>query len=152
MSKKARCPRWLPWAAVGVWMCVIFAFSAQDGAASTHTSEGFMALMARFIPALGNPAVSGAVRTFGHFSEFTLLGLLLAWAVVGPSPALPRVLIAQGAGMLYAATDEFHQLFVPGRACELSDWLVDNAGVLVGLGLFLLLVALLRRARRRAHP
>ncbi|MGI6200794.1 MAG: VanZ family protein [Christensenellales bacterium] len=145
--KKARGARWLPWAAVGVWMCVIFAFSAQDGAASTHTSEGFMAFMARFIPALGDPAVSGAVRTFGHFSEFTLLGLLLAWAIVGSAPSLPRALIAQGVGMLYAASDEFHQLFVPGRACELSDWLVDSAGVLIGLGLFLLLRALVRRAR-----
>jgi len=32
--------------------------------------------------------------------------------------------------IIYAISDEFHQLFVPGRACSLSDVLTDSAGVL----------------------
>ena len=31
----------------------------------------------------------------------------------------------------YAATDEFHQLFVPGRAGMVTDVLIDSIGVTV---------------------
>ena len=36
----------------------------------------------------------------------------------------------------YAATDEFHQAFVPGRHADPWDWVVDVAGA--GLALWLL--------------
>ena len=34
----------------------------------------------------------------------------------------------------YAATDEWHQYFVPGRACMWQDWVIDTLGVLLGIG------------------
>ena len=33
---------------------------------------------------------------------------------------------------LYAASDELHQYFVPGRSCDPMDLLVDILGILVG--------------------
>ena len=36
---------------------------------------------------------------------------------------------------LYAATDEVHQLFVPGRSGQVSDVLLDSAGAIAGLAL-----------------
>lgn len=36
-------------------------------------------------------------------------------------------------GALYAASDEFHQLFVPGRSGQISDVLLDSAGVCFGV-------------------
>jgi VanZ family protein len=36
-------------------------------------------------------------------------------------------------GTLYAATDEIHQLFVPGRYGKFHDVLIDSAGVAVGI-------------------
>ena len=38
-------------------------------------------------------------------------------------------------GVLYAASDEFHQLFVPGRAGRVSDVLIDSSGVLLGIAI-----------------
>ncbi len=32
--------------------------------------------------------------------------------------------------MWYAATDEFHQLFVPSRVASINDWLIDSIGIL----------------------
>lgn len=32
----------------------------------------------------------------------------------------------------YGATDEFHQLFVRNRSCDLLDWLADLSGALLG--------------------
>jgi VanZ family protein len=49
-------------------------------------------------------------------------------------------------GGLYAASDEFHQLFVDGRAGMLSDVLLDTCGVAVGsLVLTFLLCAFKKR-------
>ena len=39
----------------------------------------------------------------------------------------------------YACTDEFHQLFVPGRAGLLSDVLIDSLSAVLGLVVFALL-------------
>lgn len=39
-----------------------------------------------------------------------------------------------GLGLLGAAI-EVAQLLVPGRSCDIDDWLADSAGILLGLGL-----------------
>lgn len=41
--------------------------------------------------------------------------------------------------LLYAVSDEFHQLFVPGRTSLVSDVMIDFSGALVGLGIFYLI-------------
>ena len=33
----------------------------------------------------------------------------------------------------YAALDEFHQLFIPGRDCEFFDWIADFSGALAAV-------------------
>ncbi len=38
--------------------------------------------------------------------------------------------------ILYAITDEIHQLFVPGRGTEVTDVLIDGIGALIGIGLY----------------
>ncbi|MCX6168309.1 MAG: VanZ family protein [Ignavibacteriales bacterium] len=35
----------------------------------------------------------------------------------------------------YGAVDELHQLFVPGRDCDLLDWLADSIGGSIGIGM-----------------
>ena len=37
----------------------------------------------------------------------------------------------------YAATDELHQVFVPGRSAEFTDVLLDSLGALAGIWLYL---------------
>ena len=38
-----------------------------------------------------------------------------------------------GIATAYAVTDEFHQLFVPGRSGQMTDVMIDSGGALVGL-------------------
>ena len=35
--------------------------------------------------------------------------------------------------MLYGASDEIHQYFVPNRSCDIFDWIADTTGALLGL-------------------
>ena len=39
-------------------------------------------------------------------------------------------------GLVYAASDEIHQLYVPGRAGQFRDVLIDSAGVLLGICIY----------------
>ena len=49
------------------------------------------------------------------------------------------MLICWCAGTAYAASDELHQLFVPGRSCQFRDVCIDSAGVLAGVLVFSLI-------------
>jgi VanZ family protein len=43
--------------------------------------------------------------------------------------------------MTYAGLDEIHQLFVPGRDCDIFDWIADSSGVVLGLALVRFLIS-----------
>ncbi len=81
-----------------------------------------------------------------HFIEYTILGLLLALAVVQSPGRLSRKLFTMVLliGILYGGSDEIHQKFVMGRHCTFSDFLADSAGVLMGLTVFAFMPSIAR--------
>ena len=78
------------------------------------------------------------VRKTAHFAEYAALGFLLTSVFVsfGLKTKL-NIPLSFIIGSLYAVSDEIHQYFVPGRSCQVSDILLDSAGVIAGI-LFLL--------------
>jgi VanZ family protein len=66
------------------------------------------------------------LRKLAHAAEYAVLGVLLLRAVGRPSAAF-------GLATLYAATDEIHQAFVPGRQASPLDLAIDAAGAAVGI-------------------
>lgn len=64
-----------------------------------------------------------------HFCAYALMGFLLAHAAASTGLS-PRWAVALG--WLYAASDELHQGFVPGRSMDPADWAADALGVLAG--------------------
>ena len=57
------------------------------------------------------------------------LGFLLAGSYADREKKRSRMIgIPIILGSLYAVSDELHQLFVPGRSCELMDMLIDSSG------------------------
>lgn len=144
-----------------VWMCVIFTFSARPGTLSEKDSGRAGLILGQiFIPdfeewsreeqeAFAEQA-DYPVRKTAHAAEYALLGLLVAGAYVDREMKFRRrVLVPWGAASLYAATDEIHQLFVPGRSGQLSDVLLDSAGVLLGVILFALICRMTGYFRKR---
>ncbi|HNR67817.1 MAG TPA: VanZ family protein [bacterium] len=51
-------------------------------------------------------------------------------------PVAPTVWMVIGGGLLYAAFDELHQEWIPGRFADIGDWMADAAGILLAAGLF----------------
>lgn len=70
-----------------------------------------------------------------HILEYAILALLFYRAWVWRSPLKFTLLGA----FAYALSDEIHQLFVPGRASQIPDLLLDLLGILIGLGLVLII-------------
>lgn len=99
---------WLP---VAAWAALIFFLSSIP---SLSTGLGTWDLV---------------VRKAAHLTEYAILGALLV-------RALDRPAAAAALAIAYAATDELHQHFVPGRTGAVVDVLIDAVGVVVGIVLY----------------
>jgi VanZ family protein len=68
-----------------------------------------------------------------HGAGYALLGALVAGALQRPGTSAVRVaLLAAALVAGFAATDELHQAFVPGRSGDVRDWVADAIGALAG--------------------
>lgn len=66
------------------------------------------------------------------------------------TPTLPQLALAAWVfATAYAATDELHQLFVPGRTGQLSDVALDSVGSLTGTALFALIMCAIKHHRTK---
>ncbi|MEQ1823490.1 MAG: VanZ family protein [Fimbriimonadaceae bacterium] len=79
-----------------------------------------------------------------HVFEFALLTFLL-WRWLKPRPVWVPALIS----IVYAATDELHQIMVPARGARFTDWMIDCAGVMAGAIAILAWVSLSSGKTRR---
>lgn len=64
-----------------------------------------------------------------HLTEYVLFGWLSLKAFMPVTPI--GFLATMGFSLAYAASDELHQGFVPGREMSVMDWLADAAGILI---------------------
>ncbi len=164
MTKKRLVPILL-WCAVAAVMIAIFAFSAENAAESTESSDSVLRVVLsavrRDFSSLSNAEqtvmleqYSHLIRKSAHFSIYALLGFLLNAALVS-SRVRPNLslALAPAVGLIYAATDEVHQLFVPGRSGAVTDVLLDTAGCLAGALIFSLIFYLIHRHKNsRQQP
>jgi VanZ family protein len=70
-----------------------------------------------------------------HFSAYGALGIVVGlWispAFWNRRPVL-SLLFVTIIGSVYGVTDELHQYFVPGRDCDIWDWVADTLGAFTG--------------------
>ena len=155
------------------WMGLIFWFSSKPAAVSQKQSHAVGEMVCSVLVS-GYQKWSSAkqlkeavlidhfIRKTAHFTEYTILGILTAnvrqimyrlrsgkaeqdcsafkkslWR----ASSLPILWCS-----LYASSDEFHQLFVPGRSGRWQDVLLDSAGALTGI---LLTGVLIRRRKKK---
>ena len=90
------------------------------------------------------------IRKAAHFTEFAGLGAFLLFDLYLFDVKKPlAVYFAVLSGILFASLDELHQLFIPGRACMITDVLIDTGGVILGCALALLLVIIIEAVKKR---
>jgi VanZ family protein len=129
---------WLP---VLAFMAVIF--SASGDRKSAHRSSRLIEPLLRWLfPDLTNDTVwlvVLVVRKCAHVTEFAILALLLWRALRASTSPRSRAWswrLARNAwwlAVLYAASDELHQWFVPDRQASGWDVLIDASGAAAAL-------------------
>ena len=161
-DKKKTALRVILWLLVLVWMGLIFSFSAETAVESSQSSGSLIRrLLAFFDPGFRDldaaeqkamiESLDFFVRKAAHFSIFTALGLLTAAAYSVDFSPRAAFLLALLTGALYAVSDEVHQAFVPGRACQLRDMIIDACGTTLGAGFFTAMRLLHRRRKNKPN-
>lgn len=143
---------WLP---VIVWMSMVFTASA-DTKSYQHSSTLFEPLMRWLFPKMSPMTLEAFHHLFRktcHLTEYAIFGWLVWRAIRRPvrNDLRPWSWVEAGLALAvvfaYAASDEFHQIFVPTRTPLVTDVLIDSTG---GLVMMLLLWAKVTIVRKRA--
>lgn len=110
-------------------------FTGESAAVSTETSKGLLRSIFDVLHIEYTEdtirSYNGIVRKCAHFSIFFVYGFSVT-AALNCQHRFPRLPVALGSGAFIAVVDELRQYFVPGRATELKDMLIDFGGVCVG--------------------
>ncbi len=125
-------------------MVMIFMFSFQSGEASAGVSVSFYDI---FLQLTGFDFIShDAFRKIAHFCEFAALGFGFCGTVYfwcnESKFLLPFVL-----SVLYALSDEIHQMFVPERAGRIFDIFVDACGSSFGIFVLYLFLIVFKKIK-----
>lgn len=97
------------------------------------------------MPASGIPSVGiPGIDKLAHCSMFGFLTLCYYGEYYYEHRRNPKALYAMGSIAIYALLTEFMQLFVPGRACDLIDWLADVTGIILAVLCFNLFIKWLK--------
>lgn len=150
----------ISWSLFIIWMIVIFILSAQNAEKSSDTSGSVLTFILN-ITYRGfkdmNPSeqfelleiYQGVIRKFAHFFIFGILGVLAvnAYKSLKIRDNGKVAILAFATCVIYAITDEVHQLFVPGRAFEFTDIIIDSSGSFIFISLSLLIVYLIENRK-----
>lgn len=128
---------WLP---AFFWMIFIFYLSHQPATESSELSRGVTDVIIYLIEMVITPVKLDIgcfhflIRKSAHFIAYFILGFLVMFALKGSKVNNVRaVVLTMTICILYAISDEVHQLFIPGRSGELRDVIIDSTGASVGL-------------------
>ena len=129
---------WLP---PILWAAVIFAASGNAFAAA-NTAPVLASILNAFLGRAPTPSqfetIHFLVRKAAHLTEYGIFGALLFRAIRAGREgwnwrwAVWAIAIAA----LYAASDEWHQSFVPSRTPSVIDVLIDTTGATLAQVLF----------------
>ncbi len=146
-SKKQKIYIALSSIAVIAVMITIFYLSSQVADTSEETSGAFIA---RIKALLGVDFSQEVIRTLAHFCEYAGLGFLVTNLLFACKQKLMPIISAI-CSWAYAWTDEIHQIFVEGRAFQLSDLAVDLGGIILGTVVFAIVIKVISILNNKKH-
>ena len=138
----------------------IFGFSNQNSETSSGLSQKVTNFVGEIVPTIKNmpeaekekvvDRIESIVRKIAHYSIYTLVGILLMGLMsTYKIKELDRLAISLIIGVIYASTDEIHQVFVPGRGPLITDVILDSMGVLTGIFIVMLVLKIYGKCRHK---
>ncbi len=124
-----------------IWMTVIFLFSSQPADDSSKISDGLILKTVRIIEKINHKKYNDEeilnkfvkpVRKTAHFIIYFLLGIFV-FLLIKEYNLKSIIIVSLLICIIYATTDEIHQLFVSGRSGELLDVINDSFSSFIGI-------------------
>ncbi|MEG1411032.1 MAG: VanZ family protein [Terrisporobacter sp.] len=136
-----------------LWVAFIFSMSSQNSTTSKNTSGGTIRAVLSIVPQFENQPeevqdevvdnLQYIARKSAHFLGYMMLGILVMSLLLQYDNLQHKALKSFIICVLYAISDEIHQLFVPGRAGQVKDVMIDSSGAI--LGIFIVLIIYIMR-------
>jgi len=126
------------------WLGLIFFLSNQPANLSSNTSSRMMDKIINIIESITDSELDDVtksniyeygmkpLRKCAHFFLYFVLGILLC-SLVYQYKIDNIILISLLFCLLYACSDEIHQLFISGRSGNIKDVFIDTMGSLLGI-------------------
>lgn len=121
---------------VTLWMIFIFVMSSFDATSSSNQSNFIVDIITSIINIKDIGLLSLIIRKLAHFIEYFILGVLVINFITRYDK---KIIIAILLCIIYATSDEIHQIFVPGRSCQIIDIMIDSLGSIMGIYLYKLI-------------
>ena len=146
--------------AVLIWMSIIFGFSNQQGEGSGNTSRKISAVIVKIIDVKNRysdlekdnliEVVEPILRKIAHLTTYAIGGIAIANCVWQFCSKEKRAIgISTCIGVMYAISDEIHQLMIDGRNGNIKDVIIDSIGILIGIMIFLLIKGVCKKIVRK---
>ena len=119
-----------------LWMIFIFVMSSFDATSSSNQSNFIVDIITSIINIKDIGLLSLIIRKLAHFTEYFILGILVINFITRYDK---KIIIAILLCIIYATSDEIHQIFVPGRSCQIIDIMIDSLGSIMGIYLYKLI-------------
>ena len=116
-------------------------FSNQKAVESSKLSDGLILRSVRIIEKINHKQYSDEeilkrfiypVRKLAHVTIYFILGFLV-YLYIKDLKIDNKIIISILICVLYATSDEIHQLFILGRSGEVKDVLIDTLGSVLGI-------------------
>jgi len=124
------------WFPLLFWLILIFVLSHQDGDTSSQMSNWVVSILEYLHidpETLRQSGVKTLVRKAAHMAEYFILFLLFFRLILTAKPFRTSLVSSLLFTIGYAATDEFHQIFIPGRVGTIFDVGIDSLGAIIAL-------------------
>ena len=142
-----------------LWMGFIFSMSCENAEESSNTSGQTIKVVLSTVPEFEKQPeevkkniieeLQFIVRKSAHFIGYMILGILASGLILQYENINKKYPLAFLICVIYAISDEIHQLFVPGRAGQIRDVLIDSAGSLLGIILVMAFVKILIKFNKK---
>lgn len=119
-------------------MFLIFLMSSFDATESANQSNFIVNIITNIFKIENIELLSFIIRKLAHFTEYLILGFLTI-NMLNKNDISKKYLLSILICIIYATSDEIHQIFVPGRACQIRDVLIDSIGSITGVYLYKLI-------------
>lgn len=129
--------RFIKWTIFLFWLALIFFLSHQSGEESLNLSGHFTSMIESIFsaPWLSNFVIdiTYLVRKSAHFWIYFFLGIFTISLFSEYFSNGKLILFSLLFCILYASSDEIHQLFIPARSGKIWDVLLDSGGSFLGI-------------------